>query len=362
MKAVATPEKPKQGKRTPSFRKLQRRHRTGPSTFRQQQEEKQLELSKTHPKDRQRGKDVISLQELQLGQQFQGIVQNLVPHGAFVDIGATRDGLVHMRDFDVEFIHIPSDKVRSGDRVNVWVKYVDPIKNVLALTMMKPTRGLANKFPVKDVVDGTKYQGYVERITNFGAFIDIGAERMAFLHIADLWGEDRRETLDYLRLGQKLWVYVLSVDTVKSFIKLSARGVGGRILDKEGPIEVKGLRSKKDMEQDSGRTAVRRPWDDDEEAIQSVKSGRRASALWLDDDPKGWNESEYADSVETEDDENDMVEDDDDENEDEEDEFAFADTDFDVIDDVFSQSNELDRIRNMLDKNTEYIGIDPSEI
>lgn len=270
-------------KRVPTFRKLQRRHKEGPAAFRQAQQAQEIlsenlaaeitqpppHLAKKTPR-RHMLRDAIELSQLKVGMQLVGQVRNLVRHGAYVDIGAIRDGLVHIRDMSTDFIHSPSDVVRSGDTVTVWVKYVNTVTNVLGLSMLKPTRGFVERMPVHDIEIGKRYEGIVERVTNYGAYIDIGAERLAFLHVSAIWGRRPRQTLEYLRIGQKLWAHVDDVDEIRSHIKLRARGKGHRELKENNPLG--GLAQlDDDSEEEKGgpevviRQAVARPWDDDDE-------------------------------------------------------------------------------------------------
>lgn len=270
-------------KRLPTFRKLQRRHKQGPAAFRQAQEAADAlsqnvateitqpppEIAKRVPR-RHMLRDGIKLSELAVGMQLEGKVQNLVRHGAYVDVGAVRDGLVHVRDMSIDFVHVPTDVVRTGDMVTVWVKYVNAVTNVLGLSMMKPKRGFVERVPVRDVEIGTRYDGVVERVTNYGAYVDIGAERLGFLHVAAIWGRRPRETLDNMRIGQELCVHVDDVDEVRSHIKLRARGKGDRELRQDGPLGrmanlEEGSVKRKEEKEVVVRQAVVRPWDDDEE-------------------------------------------------------------------------------------------------
>lgn len=161
-----------------------------------------------------------------VGERVKGTVRNLVRHGAYVDIGAVKDGLVHIRDMSVEFVYEPADLVRSGQEVDVWVKYVDAVKGVVGLTMVPPAGkvGFSGRSKVTDVTVGSRVEGVVARVTNYGAYVDIGAERHGFVHVSALWGRRPRETLENMRLGRNIWVHVAEVDEVKSFIRLRARG------------------------------------------------------------------------------------------------------------------------------------------
>ena len=80
-------------------------------------------------------KDVLSIEELQTGMEFQGVVRNAVDFGIFVDIGVKVDGLVHISEISEKRINTPLDVVSVGDIVKVRVLSVDSTKNRISLTM-----------------------------------------------------------------------------------------------------------------------------------------------------------------------------------------------------------------------------------
>jgi predicted RNA-binding protein with RPS1 domain len=126
-------------------------------------------------------------------------------------------------------VYDPSDVVSDGAEVDVWVKYVDAVKGVIGLTMVPPAGavGFSGRVKVGEVNIGGRYEGVVARVTNYGAYVDIGAERHGFVHVSALWGRRPRETLEDLRLGRRIWVHVDEVDEVRSFVRLRARGKRG---------------------------------------------------------------------------------------------------------------------------------------
>jgi len=254
--SASTPVR-KRGVRTPTFRKLQTRRQEGPRSFREKEaartelaaERKAAEtLARQqlteHRKERRRTGTPLS--ELVVGSEVTGVVHNLVRHGAYVDIGASRDGLCHVRDMSVAFVHSPADLVKPGQPVTCWVKYVNTQTNTLALTMRKPILGIGkpearmplDKLPIAALQAGRRYEGFVERVTNYGAYIDIGAERSAFLHVNNLWGRRPRETLDSLTLGRRMWVVVTDIDEIRSYVTVNARGCGLVPLDGAGNVDV----------------------------------------------------------------------------------------------------------------------------
>ena len=81
--------------------------------------------------------DVLDMKDLTPGMELTGTVRNVIDFGAFVDIGVHQDGLVHISRMADRFIRHPSEVVKVGDVVKVWVVSVDEKKKRIALTMVK---------------------------------------------------------------------------------------------------------------------------------------------------------------------------------------------------------------------------------
>lgn len=82
--------------------------------------------------------DVMSIEDLKAGMELKGTVRNVIDFGAFVDVGVHQDGLVHISQITNKYIKHPSDVLKVGDIVKVWVLSVDTNKNRISLTMKKP--------------------------------------------------------------------------------------------------------------------------------------------------------------------------------------------------------------------------------
>jgi uncharacterized protein len=78
--------------------------------------------------------DVNAIGDLKPGMELMGIVTNVTAFGAFVDVGVHQDGLVHVSELSVRYITDPSEVVKAGDRIKVWVKDVDAQRKRIALT------------------------------------------------------------------------------------------------------------------------------------------------------------------------------------------------------------------------------------
>ena len=82
--------------------------------------------------------DVMDMNDLKPGMELQGTVRNVIDFGAFVDIGVHQDGLVHISQITDKFIKHPSEALKVGQVVTVWVISVDTNKKRISLTMKKP--------------------------------------------------------------------------------------------------------------------------------------------------------------------------------------------------------------------------------
>ncbi|HEZ7987379.1 MAG TPA: Tex family protein [Ruminococcus sp.] len=81
--------------------------------------------------------DVMDINDLKPGMELKGTVRNVIDFGAFVDIGVHQDGLIHISQITNKYIKHPSEVLKVGDIVTVWVLAVDVKKNRISLTMKK---------------------------------------------------------------------------------------------------------------------------------------------------------------------------------------------------------------------------------
>ncbi len=84
--------------------------------------------------------DVMGLEDLKAGMELKGTVRNVIDFGAFVDVGVHQDGLVHISQITNRFIKHPSEVLKVGDIVTVWVLSVDTAKKRISLTMKSPNK------------------------------------------------------------------------------------------------------------------------------------------------------------------------------------------------------------------------------
>jgi protein Tex len=83
-------------------------------------------------------KNILKIEDLQVGMELKGTVLNVVDFGAFVDIGLKDSGLVHISQMANRYIKNPYEVASVGDVVTVWVRTVDMERRHVALTMIPP--------------------------------------------------------------------------------------------------------------------------------------------------------------------------------------------------------------------------------
>lgn len=80
----------------------------------------------------------LDIEDLAVGTELEGTVRNVVDFGAFVDIGVHQDGLVHISRMSERYVNHPSEIVRVGDLIRVWVIEVDAEKKRIGLSLLPP--------------------------------------------------------------------------------------------------------------------------------------------------------------------------------------------------------------------------------
>jgi len=173
----------------------------------------------------------VLLTELEAGQERKGMIISMANYGVFVDIGSSRDALLHIKDMkDDQFVEHPSELFSLGDEVSVKIKYVDAKNNKLAVTMVPfETESEGDEddedlIKIDEIEVDDELWGIVKRVTNYGAYVNLGAEVDGFLHFMDHpdFGINRGEhPSNYLESGQRVRVWVSNVDSDLRRIKLT---------------------------------------------------------------------------------------------------------------------------------------------
>lgn len=161
-----------------------------------------------------------SIDDLKPKMKIKGTVTRLELYGAFIDIGVGVNALIHISQLGKERVNRVGDVLSVGDEVTVWVSKVDPQRQQIMVTMIEP---LAVEW--SDLKDGQVYTGRVTRLENFGAFVDIGAEREGLVHISELSHDFIKHPSEMLKVGDETEVKVLGFSKRKRRIDLSIKAL-----------------------------------------------------------------------------------------------------------------------------------------
>ena len=152
--------------------------------------------------------------------QLKGTVNRLELYGAFIDLGIGTNALIHISQLGKEHVNRVADVLNIGDEVSVWVDKVDPQREQIMVTMIPPLDVEWNELD-----KGQVYTGTVKRLENFGAFIDIGAEREGLVHISELSHNYVKHPSEVLTAGDEVQVQVLGFSKRKRRIDLSIKNL-----------------------------------------------------------------------------------------------------------------------------------------
>lgn len=196
-----------------------------------------VEVDKAHKKQ-----EVIS--EITAGEVRDGVVKRIADFGAFVDIGGV-DGLVHISQIAHEHVSDVREALEEGQAVQVKVLSVDPEKNRISLsikdTLPGPWAALADKAPKGAVLDGV-----VQRLTSFGAFVEVFPGVEGLVHISQIAHKHINTPHEALKEGDEVQVKVLDVNADEHRLSLSIKALlenedAEEVFDYELPEESSGF-------------------------------------------------------------------------------------------------------------------------
>ena len=160
------------------------------------------------------------VRKLAVGQQVQGRVKRLTDFGAFVDIGVGTDALVHVSEMSQRRVKSPKDVLSVGDEITAWIKALDKEHNRISLTLLAPGTRTIRDLEVGEVLTGT-----VTRVTNYGAFVDIGIGYEGMVHVKEMAHGYVNHPSDVVQEGQEVQVEVLKVNRRRGQIDLSMKNL-----------------------------------------------------------------------------------------------------------------------------------------
>ena len=171
--------------------------------------------------------DIVSV-KYPLASQHKGRVTNITDYGAFVELEAGVEGLVHVSEMSwtKKNVH-PGKIVSTSQEVDVMVLEIDGVKRRVSLGLKQTQRNPWEVFAEQNP-EGSQVEGEVKNITEFGLFIGLDGDIDGMVHLSDLTWEGRGEDVigDY-RKGDMVQAVVSEVDIEKERISLSVKALGG---------------------------------------------------------------------------------------------------------------------------------------
>jgi len=230
-----------------------------------------VEISEEAPNIERTAREPIkkkSLSDFEEGSTVTGTVKSLASYGAFVDIGATTDGLLHVSQLSIEFVSDVSDVIKAGQEVEVRIVKIDPEKGQIGLSLISAEEAAAANEAAKKSRGGNRRQGgrrddsavlgalnekrwdtavMVEGIvvstTDFGAFVKVDASKLnaecegefdGLVHISALKADRVSSVSDVVSPNDKVQVRCKSIEnnkvslTMLTVVEEEAKGSGGR--------------------------------------------------------------------------------------------------------------------------------------
>ena len=164
------------------------------------------------------------------GKNVEGIIKNITDYGAFIDLGIC-DGLIHLTDISWKRINHPNDHLKIGQKIKVKIIKFNKESKKISLGIKQlskdPWKNIEKKYKI-----GKIYSGKINKITEYGAFIELEDGIEGLIHISEMtWDKKITDPNKIVSLDQEIKVSILELDVNKR--KLSFR----MKLDEKNPWE-----------------------------------------------------------------------------------------------------------------------------
>src|SRR4051812_41158784 len=183
-------------------------------------------------------KKKTTLETLAEGKVLRGTVKNITDYGAFIDLGGI-DGLLHITDMSWGRVGHPSEMLNVGDELKVIVLKFDPATERVSLSLKQiqedPWAHAAEKYP-----PGTRVNGKVVSLTDYGAFIEMEPGVEGLVHISEMsWTKRVKHPSKVMAIGDQVQAVVLDVDAKAKRISLGMKQIEPNpwtLLEEQYPI------------------------------------------------------------------------------------------------------------------------------
>lgn len=176
--------------------------------------------------------------ELREGDRRRGIVRNICDFGVFVDLGGV-DGLIHISELSWRRVEHPSEVVREGDEVEVYVLSVDRERQRVALSLRKlepePWSLVEQIYAVGQIVEAT-----ITRLTEFGAFALLDSGLEGLIHVSELAPYHVAHPREVVKEGDVVKVRILRIEPERRRLGLSLKQAAEDYLEMDWEVSEEG--------------------------------------------------------------------------------------------------------------------------
>ncbi len=162
-------------------------------------------------------------EKYQIGEIVTGIVRNVTEFGAFVELEEGIDGLVHISDFSwTKKVKHPGELYKKGDEITAKVLNVDPLAQRMSLGIKQMEPNVWELFFSSHKV-GDAIAGKIARITDFGAFVELGDGIEGLVHVSELSRKRVEDNQKEFSVAQELTMKIVKLDPTEHRIGLSVK-------------------------------------------------------------------------------------------------------------------------------------------
>ena len=174
-------------------------------------------------RDRRKVRKDELLGELKKGDSRKGRVSSLAKFGAFVDLGGA-DGLIHLSELSWSRVNHPSEVIKVGDEVDVYVLNVDRDRKRIGLSLRRlepePWSVVHDRYAVGQIVEGV-----ITKLASFGAFARVDGTLEGLIHISELANHRVTHPKEVVKEGDVLQLRVIRIDPARRRMGLSLKRV-----------------------------------------------------------------------------------------------------------------------------------------
>lgn len=253
------------------------------------QRRKRLIFSERLAREQAREKNIERLlDELVEGDVRKGTVSRLVDFGAFVDLGGA-DGLIHISELAWQKVRHPSEVLREGEEVNVYVQNLDHERKRISLSLKRlqpdPWTLVDTFYSVGQLV-----LGQVANVVDFGAFVELDIGIQGLLHISELSDPPPEKPQEVVQPGDELVLRVLRMEPARKRLALSLKSVSDQ--EREEWLARQAEAETPETDEEGVASPVQEPSSDVEAEVDSTQALEE-------DSPESTNEEPSAETIST---------------------------------------------------------------